>query len=299
MKLNYLGKIGLFLLVLATFPLLAESPFDAYVPSDVVQPAQNGSVDWGAMVIKASGSGAPPQNMPAGQARLMAQRAAETVARRNLLEIVEGVQVTSETVVRNFVTESDEIRTRVAGIIKGAFVGKPRYMSDGTVEIDVFMKISGDLAEAILPPKMGDKNPQAAASAAPGAVPPAPPVAPEAPPAAIYTGLVIDSTGMGVKPAMSPRILDENGMEVYGSAYVSRDFAVQQGMVGYAKDLEKAKKQDRVMNPPPPNVLVIKAIRVEGNMKTDIVISNADAAAVKASTQHLKFLSECRVMFVI
>ena len=291
MKRKFLVRIVFLCLVLAAFHLLAESPFESYVTSNVVQNMQNGVIDWGAMVIKATGYGAPPQNVPAGQARLMATRAAETVARRNLLEIVNGVQVDSETTVRNFVTESDVIKTRVSGIIKGAFAGKPRYMSDGTVELDVYMKISGDLAEAILPKEMGQKNIEVNEAA--------PPVPPVAEPGPVLTGLVIDATGLGVKPAMNAKVTDESGREIYGSAYVSRDFAIQQGMVGYAKDVEKAKKQGRVSNPPPASVLVIKAVKAEGKLKTNIVISNADAAKIKASAQHLKFLSECRVMFVI
>ena len=41
---------------------------------------------------------------------------------------------------------------------------------------------------------------------------------------------IIDAKGLNAKPAMSPKVVDENGQEVYGSAYVSREFAVQQGM---------------------------------------------------------------------
>ena len=45
-----------------------------------------------------------------------------------------------------------------------------------------------------------------------------------------------------VKPALSPRILDETGIEVYGSAYVSREWAIKNGVVGYSKDITAALK---------------------------------------------------------
>ena len=66
-------------------------------------------------MLRATGSGAPPRGKPAGQARLMAKRAAVTDARRNLYETALGVQIDSSTTVRDFVTENDTIRTRLTG----------------------------------------------------------------------------------------------------------------------------------------------------------------------------------------
>ena len=53
------------------------------------------------------------------QKRLMAVRAAKADAFRQLVEIINGVHVNSETVVKDFVTESDVIKTKVEGLIKG------------------------------------------------------------------------------------------------------------------------------------------------------------------------------------
>lgn len=70
------------------------------------------------------------------QNKLLARRAAEADAYRKLAETVYGVQLNSETYVRDFVTESDVIRTGIDTFIKGIRLGEPRYYDDGVCEID-------------------------------------------------------------------------------------------------------------------------------------------------------------------
>ncbi len=94
---------------------------------------------------------------------------------------------------------------------------------------------------------------------------------------------------------MSPRILDEQGQELYGAKYVSRDYALQQGMAGYAKDMDKAVMNPRVAN----NPLVVKAASVEGKARTDLVLSDQDARRLRAAADSQKFLEKARVMVVL
>ncbi len=252
--------------------------------SDVVNPAgSTGKVDWTTGVITAVGIGAPPANpVNAAQARAMAERAAQVVAYRNLLEAVKGVQVDSNTTVENFVVTSDVVKTQVSGIIQGATVMDKKYMSDGSVEVTVGMKLTGALADALLPKGAG--TPQMPAGAAPAANP-----------GQIYTGLIVDARGLGVRPAMSPKILSEDGREVYGSARVNRDWAVREGMVGYLKDPSSAQTNPRVTDKP----LLVKAVKVSGDGRVDMVISNADAAALQNVTQNLSMLEKCRVIVLV
>ncbi len=75
------------------------------------------------------------------QNKLLARRAAEADCYRKLAETVYGVTLTSETYVRDFVTESDEIRTAVDTFIKGVRLGQPRYYDDGICEIDAEISV--------------------------------------------------------------------------------------------------------------------------------------------------------------
>jgi hypothetical protein len=251
---------------------------------DVVEPTgSSGKVDWTTGVITAVGIGAPPaQPANAAQARAMAERAAQVVAYRNLLEAIKGVRVDSTTTVENFMVSSDVIKTEVSGIIQGATVMDKKYMSDGSVEVTVGMKLTGALADALLP--KGPATPMGVpGTLTPGAT------------GQVYTGLIVDARGLGVRPAMAPKILSEDGKEVYGSAWISRDYAVREGMVGYLKDPAAAQANPRVTDKP----LMVKALKVSGDARVDMVISNADAATLQSASQNLSMLEKCRVIVLV
>ena len=76
------------------------------------------------------------------QNKLLARRAAEADCYRKLAETVYGVKLTSDTYVRDFVTESDEIRTAVDEIVKGIRLGPPRYYDDGVCEVDAEVDVA-------------------------------------------------------------------------------------------------------------------------------------------------------------
>jgi hypothetical protein len=89
--------------------------------------------------IRAKGFGIEPKDpsmIPAEKA-LMAKRAAKLDALRNLAEQVRGVRITSDTYVRDFITQSDEMKARVNTFIQGARVVSERQMPDGSYEVEV------------------------------------------------------------------------------------------------------------------------------------------------------------------
>jgi hypothetical protein len=258
----------------------------------VEQMGDKGKINWSEGYIEALGIGAPPERyIGKPQARPMALRAARVDAYRNLLEVTKGVRVDSTTVVKDFTVESDVIKAQVEGLVKGAKVVNQEYMSDGTVEVTVRMPIAGGFSQIIVPRAL-DKKPEVTPPA------PSPPVAPPVPAAVtgvVYTGMVIDARGIQARPAMSPRILDENGKEVYGSMNVDREYAVQQGMSGYARDLTAAQSNPRVTN----NPASLKGIKTEGPGRSDIIISTADAEKIRSASDNVSFLKKCRVMIVL
>lgn len=271
--------------------------------SDVVQQiGTKGKVDWSSGIIEAVGTGAPPEKYYGKpQARPLALRAAQLDAYRNLLEVVEGVQINSRTTIKDYTTESDEIRSQVSGMVKGAQVFKREYLSDGTVEVTIRMPLQGGFSQLLLPREIRQVEPvtqvgqPSETPVTPEAAAGEPAVTPVSTSGDVYTGLVIDARAIQARPAMAPRILDEDGREVYGSAYVSREYAVQQGMSGYAKDLTAAQANQRVTN----NPLTVKGLRTEGPGKCDIIISKADAAKIRGASDNLSFLKKCRVMVVL
>lgn len=285
------------IVLMAALVLVAPGAFG----DTLVQQFADGNVDWSRMIITAKGIGAPPANAAnIAQARAMARRAAIVVAQRNLLEIVKGVRIDSQTLVKDFMTQSDIIRSQVSGIVRGSRLIDVAYMSDSSVEATVAMPLMGEFSGVVIPLVVKQPAPSAPPAAPPmmAPQPPAPPTyAPQRPPVspAVFTGLVLDARGLGVRPAMSPKILDESGSEVYGSAFVSREYAVQQGVSGYAKDLSAAQNNPRVTDRP----ITVKGVKASGPARCDISISNADAQSIKASAENLSFLQKCRVMIVL
>ena len=99
---------------------------------------------WYMNTIKATGSGVPSASqVGTAQGKAMARQAAKRDAQRNLLEQILGVKIDSETKVRDFVTESDKIRSNVEGFIRGAYIAEIRYLEDGLVEVDMEINLRG------------------------------------------------------------------------------------------------------------------------------------------------------------
>jgi hypothetical protein len=86
---------------------------------------------WAMQTIRATGNGVPPADKAGTpQGRLLAARAAEVDAKRNLAEQVNGLQIMSSTTVRDFVTERDEIRAQMSAVLLGAAVEKTSFDGD-------------------------------------------------------------------------------------------------------------------------------------------------------------------------
>jgi outer membrane protein FlgP len=76
------------------------------------------------------------------QQRLMAMRAAQVDAYRNLAEQVYGFRVWGNTSVSAFATQSDNIRTYVDAFIRGAKVINTTSIADGNYEVTVELEMT-------------------------------------------------------------------------------------------------------------------------------------------------------------
>ena len=255
---------------------------------------ENG-VNWTTQFVQASAIGqAPPYAQSAQHGRALAIQAGALLAKQELLGLVRGVAIDSVTTVQAAMVVDSVTAGRVSGVIRGAQIVGTRDLGGGAVEVTVAVPATGEFAELLLA-KAAPPAPRPSAPIA--AVPPAPPPAAPAPRpgAAIYTGLVIDARGLGVKPAMAPKVLSEGGQEIYGFSVVDRNWVIQQGMAGYSKDLPAAQAHERVTDRP----LTVKAVAASGTNKTDVVVANADAQLLLGSGSHLAFLEKARVMLVV
>lgn len=73
-----------------------------------------------------------------GRGRLMAEQAARRVSQRNLSERINGLFITSETTVKDFVATDDRIQTEMVGFLQGSReVGKRYHENELIVEMDM------------------------------------------------------------------------------------------------------------------------------------------------------------------
>lgn len=286
---EWIGEVVLALLVGLPFAAAAQV-WPAPASTDMIE----GGVNWTRHIIHGKGIGvAPPYAVGAEHGRALAIEAGVAVARRELLATVRGVRIDSVSTVQNAMVANTVIESRVGGVVQGSQLVEVRDLGGGAVEVTVAMPVTGEFAAMLLPP--ASSRPAPPMGPMPPLPGPTPAPHPAAMPSVIYTGLVIDARGLGVKPAMAPKVVSEGGQEIYGFSVVDRNWVIQQGMTGYSKDLPAAQAHERVANRP----LTIKAASATGANKTDIVIANTDAQLLLASGQNLAFLEKARVMLVV
>ena len=282
--MNFQWKCAASLVAAIMMTLLATTAF-----------AAEGAVDWNKGVVRAVGIGvgkAAYKNNP-GLYRAQAKRAAMMDAQRNLAEIVKGVQVSSESTMRDLELESDIVRTRIDAIIKGMSEVSSQYLSDGTYEVVLEMPLFGakdSLSEAAFIPFKDEPKvsfPQPVNTTIINQ------------PTVInnnYTGLIIDCRGLSagaLNPVMSPVIKNDNVQAIYGHKNLDYDKIILNGMASYADDISDQISRSRAGN----NPLVVKAVNLS-DINANPVVSTADADKILAANQHDRFLENCAVVFV-
>ncbi len=278
--------MGSMIAVALCFVLTAVAEIRPVLDTVVTGQQGNGCIDWSSRIILSRGIGAPNMEVPEAARRPGAIRAAQQIALRNALETIKGILLSSSTTVENFMLKNDVVTSHITGFLRGfEQKGKEKYMSDGSVEVTMAIPLDGigGVDDQLFGTSVAEKPVNTAWEG------------PKAKTQTVFTGLIIDCKGLNLKPALSPRILDESGKEVYGSAYVAREWAIKYGIAGYSREISDAAKLDRVGKTPGS----IKAVKASGDNVTDVVISDADAAEIRSASQNLKFLSECRVVFVV
>jgi hypothetical protein len=216
----------------------------------------------------------------------------------SLFSAIKTVRIDASSRISDLIEQRTMVFNQLQGMIRQSEVAKREYLSNGAVELTLAFDMRGGFAQLALP---GDIEPvpqiktlQESANGEDGrgngkiagsgsAI------------AETYTGLILDARGMAAKPAMSARITSEDGEEVFGPTYVSREFAVQKGMVYYTTNLDSVRQSTRVGRSP----LLVRALRTWGTNRCNFVVSNADAASILGNHMNLRFLKECNVAIVI
>jgi hypothetical protein len=282
-------------LMIAVVFFLSTSGYCAEL-APAIEKKASGIINWTLGIVQTAGTGKALKNdsTTTFDVEIKAFLRAKSDAQGRLLDVVKEIRINSNMQVGSFANKSDVVMAKIKEMVfKAQEIEKLRkHRSDGSVEVCVQLNLFGGFAQLVLPDEIQQiesikhilptKNPPSSGLAKTAA-------------SDIYTGLVVDARGIAAKPAMVPRLLDENGQEVYGTAFASREFAVQRGMCLYAADFKPSQKDSRVG----PRPLIVKGIKTLGPGQSNIVVSNADASKLLSSSEHLLFLKECKVVIVL
>jgi hypothetical protein len=113
-----------------------------------------------------------------------------------------------------------------------------------------------------------------------------------------YTSVIIDTVGLNVLRAMSPKIRASSGDEVWGTLKMDPDEIQDHGPVAYVRTIVDAKKCPRAGA----NPLELKAVgRAGGSRMCDVVLSDEDVAKLKAAdlASQPPFLAALKVILVV
>jgi len=255
---------------------------------------ETGVIDWAQGIVTAWGISTPIKKdavMP-NTTSPKALSEAKNKARHKLLETVKRVQVDANQNVGDIADRNKTVMAQIQDMVYHATeIEKLRkYMSDGSIEVHLQLSLQGGFAQLILPAQIRQiemikqLNPGESASSLKSNAG-----------SNNYTGLLVDARNIAAIPALVPKLLDENLAEVFGPAFVSREFVVQRGMAAFYTDIDSAKADPRIANQP----LVVKALRTDWPRRCNIVISNGDASKLKSTSDNLLFLKESRVVIVL
>ncbi len=260
----------------------------------LVEQKDTGTIDWARGVAQARGISAPikkeAEKTPPNSPKALSE--AKNDARIKLLETVKKIKIDTNRSVGNIAAKNKKIMAQIKDMVYDAAEVEEfrKYMSDGSVEVLLQMNLRGGFAQLVLPDEIhqiesikqikgGANSPAGNTNSVSEA----------------YTGLLVDARSIEIEPALVFKILDENLEEVFGPAFVSREFVVQQGMAVYYNDIESAKSDPRISGKP----LTVKALRTDYPSRSNIVISNADASKLRSTSHHLLFLKESRVVILL
>lgn len=228
-----------------------------------------------------------------GQSRYAALRAATLVAQRQLLEIVQGVQVWGGSTVQKAYLENDLINTAVQGFLRGAQECGSDY-NPTTGEATVCLTVPARGEAGLTGTLWGMKEAREQLDHLVPGTPPFTPAAP-LPPALPSDGLIVDVKGHTFLPAQLNRILTQKGEVLYDQRKIAPSILSKQGIGDYTNDIGKARAiLDQRGSKSPLVVTAVTVLRL-----TDVQVNEADANAIFAANQKTNFLEGANVVFVL
>lgn len=220
-----------------------------------------------------------------------ARRAAIAEAQKELLATLKGISIVGNTFVSNHMIVELKIREYLNGILRGAEIIEEKLIAQPTennyglykvkmaVRWDQRIGLQRELADIMKDLRPGEIYIGSSLYEKNGSL-------------TTYTGLIIDATGLGLKPTLFPEIVSEDGKRLYSFDVVEDEYRRKYSIVEYHKTLSEALKSRRVGG----NPLIIGAKAVKDGVQ--ILIDSDILQEIMKSSKVYDFLKEGKVVIV-
>jgi hypothetical protein len=240
---------------------------------DLIQTANSGSINWSKGIITVQA------------------KEVET-AYQNMWEVIEELRINNEQQLGELVNHNQNLRIQLQQLIEKIRAVAERDLTSGQPIIKLQLSLKGAFIEALLatqPTYSVGRRPARFGR----------PASPPGSNGPLFirevTGLVIDARGLKVVPAITPQIISAAGQLIYGLKSVNRSYMANQGLLEYLPDMAAAQASKRVAD----NPVLVKALAVDPEDGTDLIISNQDAERIMRIAKKHDFLYKCRVIIVL
>ena len=243
-------------------------------------------------LIYAEGYGLAKPTKFTSMSLINARRSAIAEAQKELLAVVKGIVVTGHTFVSDHMVSDIRIRTYLNDILRGAEIVEEKVIAEPTEHdyglykvrmavrwdggIGIYNKLSEYLSDVESDELyLGVSNLRIEGSKK------------------IYTGLIIDATGFGIKPAIFPKIVDKEGRVIYTYDIVEDDVRKKYSIVEYKRSLAEALWSDRVGSEP--LIVGVKAVKNNGSI---IILDESAVKEILKSISLYNYLKDGKVVIV-
>jgi hypothetical protein len=237
-----------------------------------------GEINWTTGVVQSRGWVRPATRAyPTSAQHRSAYMQAAQAARQRLLTTITQLRYDATQTVAKVLENAVEKQRRLEDLVAEAEVVQTRYGERGRVESMVQLSLFGSLTALLLP-----ELPNQTAEAGPASE-------------GAYTGIVVDARGLALQAALFPRLVDEQAQPVYDLMLVNAEIAARRGYIAYASAYTEVQARSRVGEHP----LVIRARRVAGEARVDLVLRQTDALQIQRHDDTRYLLRQCRVIILI
>lgn len=261
----------------------AQGDFIRNIPPKDTSLGQSAQINWsGDGIIRAKGAGAARAGLTLAEAQVHAREAAQADAMRLLAVTINGVGITAETTVRDFLLESDEVRVQFDAFIRGA-----RFPNDGieieqladgsfivfaTAEVSIYDQegVSGVILANFQSQQTSISQYRPFFFSQDSLF---------AQTRTSYTGIILDASAFQVKPLLAFEVHDASGYSVYTLADVNNAALAARGMLNYYGDVAQARDNVARVGA---NPLVIEVLAVENGK---LIIADTDAANLRQMSE--------------